>query len=621
MIRLMPNKMLTLCLALWCFTFAAKQCDGTSIPPIASLIEAPGLVIVDGCTDSNACNFESEATTDDGSCEYESCAGCMSFFACNFNPEATISNPEDCDYSFCTGCTDNTACNFDPTATLSNNATCVFPENGSDCADAPSDCIGCDPVFLNDLSGFSVECAIELPMQPLENVPAGSACSSDLFPVSSFVGDGRTDYISNAGFSSEGFGPTGAVRIFGLTALGLADSDYFIETLPFILTRFTNGTALVTGQVVNALNNDIGWNVSLVFEDRQDASSWLEQSTENSLVIAFGCDPDTVNWDVYRLKGDQSFLIGMGEYEGSYLQLSHMPVGEHKRFQIGNGANSSNCAYGFGGWFAWQGQVLGNEVLGMTGDLVMDLDSDGVHEVDCGEEMVAHFYSVLNPSCAQLTQTTQIISREDMSPPSWADEGCAPEVVLCFDAENDLVNIPAACDFAFEDSCNEPVINNLQENTLSGDPLSGEPFIIERIYSGTDCSGNVGVYVQTLVFDGAACPEAPGMHQENHHSVRYDAEPENRALMLSSTLIDSRIQPNPSNGNATLIWSNLVDGEVLISVHHITGQAVMTNIKRHAEADEQVMVSLPGDDLPSGSYVIRLQFNREFVAIPWVVAH
>jgi hypothetical protein len=47
----------------------------------------------------------------------------------------------------------------------------------------------------------------------------------------------------------------------------------------------------------------------------------------------------------------------------------------------------------------------------------------------------------------------------------------------------------------------------------------------------------------------------------------------------------------------------------------------MTNIKRHAEADEQVMVSLPGDDLPSGSYIIRLQFDREFVAIPWVVAH
>ena len=53
-----------------------------------------GLVVtegpVEGCTDSNSCNFNPQATLDDGSCEYESCAGCLDEEALNYDPEATI---------------------------------------------------------------------------------------------------------------------------------------------------------------------------------------------------------------------------------------------------------------------------------------------------------------------------------------------------------------------------------------------------------------------------------------------------------------------------------------------------------------------------------------------------
>jgi hypothetical protein len=42
-----------------------------------------------GCKETIACNYNSSATIDDGSCEYTSCAGCTYVGAENFNPLAT----------------------------------------------------------------------------------------------------------------------------------------------------------------------------------------------------------------------------------------------------------------------------------------------------------------------------------------------------------------------------------------------------------------------------------------------------------------------------------------------------------------------------------------------------
>ena len=77
-----------------------------------------------GCTDANACNFDPAADFDDGSCDYLSCAGCQDPNACNFDSEATIAGT--CDYESCAGCTNPIADNYDPTATI-DNGTCEIP--------------------------------------------------------------------------------------------------------------------------------------------------------------------------------------------------------------------------------------------------------------------------------------------------------------------------------------------------------------------------------------------------------------------------------------------------------------------------------------------------------------
>ena len=42
-----------------------------------------------GCTDPAACNYDPNATVDDGLCDFESCIGCTDPDACNYDATAT----------------------------------------------------------------------------------------------------------------------------------------------------------------------------------------------------------------------------------------------------------------------------------------------------------------------------------------------------------------------------------------------------------------------------------------------------------------------------------------------------------------------------------------------------
>ena len=94
---------------------------------------------VEGCTVASACNYNPEANTDDGSCEYFSCAalGCTDASACNYNPAANTDDGS-CEYFSCAalGCTDSEACNFEVNAEF-EDGSCEYPDAlgvcGGDC--------------------------------------------------------------------------------------------------------------------------------------------------------------------------------------------------------------------------------------------------------------------------------------------------------------------------------------------------------------------------------------------------------------------------------------------------------------------------------------------------------
>ena len=98
-------------------------------------------VDIPGCTDASACNYNPNATVDDGSCDFASCSGCTDASACNYNPNATEDDGS-CEFTSCVGCTDPSACNYDASATI-DDGSCLQLDACGVCGGDNSSCSGC----------------------------------------------------------------------------------------------------------------------------------------------------------------------------------------------------------------------------------------------------------------------------------------------------------------------------------------------------------------------------------------------------------------------------------------------------------------------------------------------
>lgn len=119
---------------------------------------------INGCTDPNACNYDSEANNDDGSClQYDECgncggtdtAGCTDQTACNYDATANcddgscLQNDEcgNCGGTDTAGCTDINACNYDANADC-DDGSCLQNDECGNCGG--TDTAGCtDPNACN----------------------------------------------------------------------------------------------------------------------------------------------------------------------------------------------------------------------------------------------------------------------------------------------------------------------------------------------------------------------------------------------------------------------------------------------------------------------------------------
>ena len=70
-----------------------KLSTSTAMPQTMTVLVSS---LTEGCVDPSACNYDDEANTDDGSCEFTSCAGCLNESACNYDPTAIY--PAECEF-------------------------------------------------------------------------------------------------------------------------------------------------------------------------------------------------------------------------------------------------------------------------------------------------------------------------------------------------------------------------------------------------------------------------------------------------------------------------------------------------------------------------------------------
>ena len=91
---------------------------------VFEIFHCPDPSLIFGCTDSDACNFNPSATSEDGSCLSLDCAlNCGG--SAYLDPDCGCV-PSEADAGSCYGCMDNSACNYDATSTLQDNS-CLYP--------------------------------------------------------------------------------------------------------------------------------------------------------------------------------------------------------------------------------------------------------------------------------------------------------------------------------------------------------------------------------------------------------------------------------------------------------------------------------------------------------------
>ena len=102
-----------------------------------------GVLVIEGCTDEDACNYDMNANVDDGSCEYLDALG-----ECGGDCFADNDGDGICDEEIMLGCTNDMACNYDEMANTDDGSCLVIGEA----------CDDMDDMTIEDSVNDSCEC-------------------------------------------------------------------------------------------------------------------------------------------------------------------------------------------------------------------------------------------------------------------------------------------------------------------------------------------------------------------------------------------------------------------------------------------------------------------------------
>ena len=145
-------------------------------------------------------------------------------------------------------------------------------------------------------------------------------------------------------------------------------SDYEFDANGGLIETFADGSAHITGKLVNQTDNTKRWDVDVWLMGRKDWGAW---SAAGGSFKGDSAGFLYTSWDYYVVNNARSYLYGDGSLAGDTLYLTHFPANGRFGFQYGQGANGNLNAFSLWGWFAYtsaSGKYTGR------GDFIADLD-------------------------------------------------------------------------------------------------------------------------------------------------------------------------------------------------------------------------------------------------------
>ena len=285
-------------------------------------------VDIEGCTDPDYVEYNSNANIDDGSCSTIAVYGCTNSDYVEYNANANVDDGS-CLTINLLGCTDLNACNYNPNATT-DNGTCYNNDLGCGC-DNPAADIGydCDGNCLNDSDGDLVcdefeivGCLDESAFNYDESATDSGDCDylgcTDSayieYDSSATLDDGSCNILIVNGCTdsnAENYNPDAN------TADGSCEYDLIGAGCQVSFETYnsgTNHTVMIPGSVQTPLSSGDNIGVFYIDEDGSavcaGASIW---TGENLQIVAFGDDTTTPELDGLQVGSPFLFIAQSGD--------------------------------------------------------------------------------------------------------------------------------------------------------------------------------------------------------------------------------------------------------------------------------------------------------------------
>ena len=171
-----------------------------------------------------------------------------------------------------------------------------------------------------------------------------------------------------------------AMLMFDLPGAENGESYYNVVSSQVLFYEDTgNGLeAELTGTFYCQDNPDAGWYVSIPLTSGVDWDTW-SADPDNDYKDDYNLAGDSyLDWTYYLINSNGAFMEGWGDFEGSYLEISHAPSSGSIGWQHGEAANNVGPNNGLGGWFFYDGQFVDssnqiNQEVSGAGDIALDL--------------------------------------------------------------------------------------------------------------------------------------------------------------------------------------------------------------------------------------------------------